>query len=233
MGAFPATATSGASLDGATLPVLARDIDADPRLSPNDAGADQVAINLRAVVVGNTIQLVTAKATAPASGSGTSGNGQGQPKAPAGKARSGSGGVGTVATPPAGSSAKVVQAGPADAAGNARVVQVYGGQSVNGVPLQGSAQTGASGQPAPMPGGVAGGGHFSHQIVRHLPTQPISHAGSDASGWRWIVGLVGILLVAVALVSRRYGPSNRRRLHRTSSRSTRRTLANAGKGVAS
>jgi len=84
------------------------------------------------------------------------------------------------------------------------VVQTYGGQvTANGTPL--AAPSASPGQPAAMPGGVTGGGHFLRPGQGQHRT-----AGTTLGLGAW--GCVGALTVMVgaALVRRRSGRRPRR-----------------------
>jgi hypothetical protein len=147
-----------------------------------------VSNNHTHVVTGST----THGSTRPTGGSSASGS-----------SGLGFGGVGaggprvTTAQPPAGSSIGVDAVGGPDSAGNTPEVQLPG--------TAGSA-TGSAG----MPGGVAGGGHFTYpNHIRHKPARK-GGFGSLTNPLLWIPAGLILALLAI-LYGRRRRPSHRRR----------------------
>jgi hypothetical protein len=220
MGAFSAPAPSGATV---TRPP--RDIDGDVRPNNPDSGADQITSPNQGGNLSPTPRQAPAQRgpfgpladSAPSGSSGvflvaarttTSAGDQAPtsgPASPAPAPRAAPAVVVPVA-PPAGSVANIMQAGGPDEAGNTPVVQVWGPKpQVNGSQqVQPTAN-----QPAAMPGGVKGGGHFK------VPGLHTVYHPAGKSVWSRLLDLVSLpfaLFLAGAIVALAVWRRRRRRL---------------------
>jgi hypothetical protein len=136
------------------------------------------------------------------------------------------------ARPPAGAVINAVTVGTPNAAGNAPVKQVFGPPMVDGRMLQGQPISSVGVAPAAMPGGVDGGGHYSHSTLHHATNTSDRGSGRRGAGaWGWLIASLGALLVAAGTFGGRIRASRRRGLHRLSAGDVRRPLTSAGKGA--
>jgi hypothetical protein len=210
-GAVGIGGTQAAAPSGDTVKRPDLDIDGSfrPAIGP-DAGADQLtpAPNAQPVAFwltgGGGKMLSTGLFTAkgPKPGSGPAKPSAARPAVPAAPVGGPAvvtpsnptrGSAAPPVSPPAGSLVNVVSVGAPNKAGNTAVLQVFGPrQKINGVP---QVQP-TSNQPAAMPGGVKGGGHFK-----------VGHRGHGGQSLSWLV----ILLLSMAVLGLGWWNGRRRR----------------------